>query len=56
LTSYNKEGIYVASTSTQQPADQAADDKKKGADNKEILDDPSNPDKKLQISTCLDAK
>jgi hypothetical protein len=32
------------------------DDKKKGGDDKEILADPSNPDKKLWISTCLDAK
>jgi hypothetical protein len=32
------------------------DDKKKGADDKKILANPSNPDKKLQISTCLDAK
>jgi hypothetical protein len=32
------------------------DDKKKGVDDKEVLVDPSNPDKKLQISTGLDAK
>jgi hypothetical protein len=29
---------------------------KKGADDKEILADPSNLDKKLWISTSLDAK
>jgi hypothetical protein len=29
---------------------------KKGADDKEILVDPNNPEKKLQIRTCLDAK
>jgi hypothetical protein len=32
------------------------DDKKKGADDKEILANPSNPDKKLQISIDLDPK
>jgi hypothetical protein len=49
-------GTCVASTSTQQPVDQPVDDKKKGADNKEILADSSNPDKMLRISTCLNAK
>jgi hypothetical protein len=46
-----KKGTYTASPSTQQPANQPADDTKKGADDKEILADPSNPDKKLRIST-----
>jgi hypothetical protein len=32
------------------------DDKKKGADDIEILADLSNPDKKLQINTGIDAK
>jgi hypothetical protein len=32
------------------------DVKKKEADDKEVLVDPSNPDKKLQISTDLEAK
>jgi DNA-binding ferritin-like protein (Dps family) len=36
--------------------DQPVDDKKKGAKNKVILADPSNPDKKLRINTCLDLK
>jgi hypothetical protein len=31
------------------------DDNKKGVDDKEILADPSNLDKKLRISTDLDA-
>jgi hypothetical protein len=31
-------------------------DKKKGADDKEVPVDPSNPDKKLQISTWLNPK
>jgi hypothetical protein len=42
--------------SNQPPADQLADNKKKGADDKEVPVDPSNPDKKLQISTCLEDK
>jgi hypothetical protein len=32
------------------------DDRKKTANDKEILAEPSNPDKKLRISACLDAK
>jgi hypothetical protein len=32
------------------------DNKKKGADDKEILADPSNPDKKLRISKDLSPK
>jgi hypothetical protein len=32
------------------------DDKKKGADDKEVPIDPSNPDKKLWISIGLDPK
>jgi hypothetical protein len=51
-----KKGTYVASTSNHPPVDQQADDKKKGADDKEVPVDPSNPDKKLQISTSLEAK
>jgi hypothetical protein len=51
-----KKGTYGASVSNQPPADQLADDKKKGADDKEVPVDPSNPDKKLQISTCLEDK
>jgi hypothetical protein len=46
-----KKGTYTTSTSTQLPADQPTDNKKKGADDKEILADPSNPNKKLWIST-----
>jgi hypothetical protein len=51
-----KKGAYSASLFTQHPTDQSADNKKKGADDKEILADPSNPDKKLWISTNLDPK
>jgi hypothetical protein len=42
-----KKGTYGASTSQQPPTDQQAGDKKKEADDKEVLVDPSNPDKKL---------
>jgi hypothetical protein len=51
-----KKGTYVASPSNQLLADQPTNDKKKGADDKEILADPSNPDKKPWISTDLDPK
>jgi hypothetical protein len=51
-----KKGTYVVSMSNQLPTDQHADDKKKGADDKEVPVDPINPDKKLQISTCLEVK
>jgi hypothetical protein len=49
-TSSAKKGTYVASTSTHQPTDQSTDNKKKGtmtAEDKEILVDPNDPDKKL---------
>jgi hypothetical protein len=48
-----KKGTYVASSSNQQPTDQPTDDKKKGADDKEVSIDPNNPDKKLRISIGL---
>jgi hypothetical protein len=51
-----KKGTYGASASNQQPADQPMDGKKKEADDQEVLVDPSNPDKKLRISTGLEAK
>jgi hypothetical protein len=51
-----KKGTYGASVSNQPLPDQLADDKKKGADDKEVPVDPSNLDKKLQISTCLEDK
>jgi N-acetylmuramoyl-L-alanine amidase CwlA len=43
-------GTYVALVSNEPPADQKADNKLKGttvAGHKEVLVDPSNPDKKL---------
>jgi hypothetical protein len=51
-----KKGAYSASPSTQHPGDQPVGDKKKGADDKEILADPSNLDKKLWSCTNLDPK
>jgi hypothetical protein len=54
-TSLVKKGAYVASPSTQHPTDQPVDNKKE-ANDKEVLVDPNNSDKKLWISTCLDPK
>jgi hypothetical protein len=51
-----KKGTYCASASNQPPVHQHTDDKKKGTDNKEVPVDPNNPDKKLCISTGLEAK
>jgi hypothetical protein len=51
-----KKGAYGTSASNQQPTDKSVDGKKKEADDKEVLVDPSNPDKKLQISTRVEAK
>jgi hypothetical protein len=51
-----KKGTYAASPSTQHPFGQSTDDKKKGVEDKEILADPSNLDKKLRIKTDLNPK
>jgi hypothetical protein len=51
-----KKGAYGASASNQQPTDQSVDGKKKEVDVKEVPVDPSNPDKKFQISTGLETK
>jgi hypothetical protein len=45
-----KKGTHIASGSNQPPADQ------QGATDKEVPADPSDPDKKLHISTNLEAK
>jgi hypothetical protein len=45
-----QKGTYIASASNQPPTDQKVDNKLKGTtaeEDKEILADPSNPDKKL---------
>jgi hypothetical protein len=49
-------GITVASPSNQPAANRLATEDKKGATNKEVAVDPNNTDKKLRISTELDAK
>jgi hypothetical protein len=46
----------VGSTSNQPTTDQSADDKKKGATDKEVPVDPNDSDKKLRLSTELDTK
>jgi hypothetical protein len=51
-----KKGVYGASASNQQPADESMNMKKKEADDKKVPVDPSNPDKKLRISMELEAK
>jgi hypothetical protein len=50
-----KKGTHVASGSNQPPADQQVDDRR-GAIDKEVPGDPSDPDKKLCISTNLEVK
>jgi hypothetical protein len=49
-------GITVASPSNQPAANRLAAEDKKGATDKEVAMDPNNADKKLRISTELDAK
>jgi hypothetical protein len=49
-------GITVASPSNQPTVNQLAVEDKKGATDKEVAVDPNNTDKKLRISTELDAK
>jgi hypothetical protein len=46
----------VGSTSNQPIVNQPADDKKKGATDKEVLVDPDDTNKKLHLSTEYDAK
>jgi hypothetical protein len=50
-----KKGAYGALASNHHHAEQPKDGKKE-ADDKELPVDPSNPYKKLRISTCLEAK
>jgi hypothetical protein len=52
----SKKGITMASPSNQPAANQLAAEDKKGATDKEVAVDPNNTDKKLRISTELDAK
>jgi hypothetical protein len=46
----------VGSASNQPNTDQLVDDKKKGAADKEVAVDPDDTDKKLHLSTELEAK
>jgi hypothetical protein len=52
----SKKGITMASPSNQLAANQLAAEDKKGSTDKEVAVDPNNTDKKLRISTELDAK
>jgi hypothetical protein len=51
-----KKGMYDASVSNQRSANHPTDVKKKEVDDKEVLVDPNNLDKKLRISIGLEAK
>jgi hypothetical protein len=50
------QGMTVTPASTQRATDQLVADEKKGATDKEIQVDPTDADKKLRISTELEAK
>jgi hypothetical protein len=52
----SKKCITMASPSNQPAANQLAAEDKKGSTDKEVAVDPNNTDKKLRISTELDAK
>jgi hypothetical protein len=51
-----KKNTFVSATSNQPSADQAVDDKKKGAADKEVALDPDDTNKKLRLDTELEAK
>jgi hypothetical protein len=51
-----RKGTTVTPTSTQCATDRLVADERKGAADKEIQVDPSDADKKLRISTELEAK
>jgi hypothetical protein len=51
-----KKSTFVGSMSNQPIVDQATDDKKKGATDKEVAVDPDDTDKKLRLSEDLNAK
>jgi hypothetical protein len=48
--------MHVTSGSNQPPTNLQADDKKKGATDKEVLAGPNDPDMKLCVSADLEAK
>jgi hypothetical protein len=51
-----KKNTCVGATSNQPSADQAVDDKKKEAADKEVVIDPDDMNKKLRLGTELEAK
>jgi hypothetical protein len=51
-----KKSTFMGSTSNQPIADQSVDDKKKGAADKEVAVNPDDTNKKLHLSTKLEAK
>jgi hypothetical protein len=55
-----QKGVNIASASAQPPVDHKVDNKKKGIaedeDNKEILADANDPNKKFKISSKLNPK
>jgi hypothetical protein len=52
----NKKNAFVGATSNQPSVDQAMDDKKKWAADKEVVVDPDDRNKKLRLGTGLKAK
>jgi hypothetical protein len=52
----DKKNTFMGATSNQPSADQAVDDKKKWATDKEVAVDPDDTNKKLRLGTELDAK
>jgi hypothetical protein len=53
---HEKKNIFVGAMSNQPSADQAVDDKKKGATDKEVAVDLDDTNKKLHLGTELEAK
>jgi hypothetical protein len=51
-----EKNTFVGATSNQPNVDQAVDDKKKGAADKEVVVDPDDTNKKLRLGTELEAK
>jgi hypothetical protein len=51
-----KKNTFMGATSNQPSADQAVDDKKKGAADKEVAVDPDDMNTKLHLGTELEAK
>jgi hypothetical protein len=56
LVAKQKQSMMVTPASTQRTTDQLVADERKGGTDKEIQVDPNEADKKLRISTELEAK